>query len=422
MIGEEEFTVITLPEAEEIAAGWARRESERRGYDCTAMVAEFDLGFLVWTRPPSTVRPIPGGDARTVIDRETGLLSTWPSIPADVVARMYREHRPGLAGQRRTLDPEVELRRNARRRPSPTSAAHLTVDGRLFIARGAKGDQAIDHHPLVARYLSSVDRGTLVRGAERHAELIALSDLLHEADRTRTAAGAPGVTLDEVRAWLRTARFESFFVRESGDPLAGRPSRPCESCLAALVHFALLPWSDLGYAAEWRTLSDRIPQPGRFPDEVAGVLAFGGWMALPDEAAELLADTAIDQVMRVPGRNGRHRPFPAARALLREFPTLSVPRRGPGVRRAVRPVTLDPMLAAHTADLLAELAGVLGAGLFPIGVEAGGDAQLVVDEQGRIFALDQGGEWFVGASIDEALTSLLTGDGPAERVRDDGTW
>ena len=47
----------------------------------------------------------------------------------------------------------MELRRNARRRPAPTTAAHLTVDGRLFIARGAKGDQEIQHHPLVAAQL-----------------------------------------------------------------------------------------------------------------------------------------------------------------------------------------------------------------------------------------------------------------------------
>jgi hypothetical protein len=52
----------------------------------------------------------------------------------------------------------------------------------------------------------------------------------------------------------------------------------------------------------------------------------------------------------------------------------------------------------------------------------GGDAVVAIDERGRVFVLDQAGEWFVGPTFDEALVGLLTGDGPAERVRDDGTW
>jgi hypothetical protein len=83
---------------------------------------------------------------------------------------------------------------------------------------------------------------------------------------------------------------------------------------------------------------------------------------------------------------------------------------------------LDPTAAAHTADTLGEFAGVIGARLFPIGAEAQGDTILAVDEQGRIFALDQAGEWFLGETIDEAITGLLTGGGPARRIHDDGHW
>ncbi|MCA2212697.1 SUKH-3 domain-containing protein [Jidongwangia harbinensis] len=415
--------MITRTEAEEIAAGWARRESERRGYACTPMVSEFDLGFVVWTMQPPTVLPIPGDGARTVIDRETGAVATYPGVPADVVADLYRAHRPALAAQRRTADPEVELRRNARRRPSPTSAAHLTVDGRLLVARGAKGDQEIRHHPLVLRQLGTVDPRRLVRGAERHAELLVLSDALYEADRVRAAAGAAPITLDEARAWLRTAGFESFFVRESGDPLAGERSRPCETCLVALVDFALLPWSDLAFAEEWPAgHSDRVAQSGRFPAEVAGQLADAGWTPMHRESAEVLADLAINDVVRVAGLRHRHRPFPAVREVLTDFPALSSGRRGAGARRAIRQFTIAPLEAAHTADGLAELAEVVGAPLFPLGVEARGDAILAIDDRGRVFALDQGGEWFLGEGIDAVLTGLLTGDGPAERIRDDGTW
>src|SRR4051812_36963282 len=167
--------MITREDVEEIAAGWARGESERRGYECTPVISEFDLGFVVWTKQPPTVLPIPGDGARTVIDRATGALSTYPGVPANVIADLYRTHQPAVAARRRTVDPEVELRRNARRRPAPTTAAHLTLDGHLFIARGAKGDQQIDHHPLVAAQLAALPPAETVRGTERHAELIVLS-------------------------------------------------------------------------------------------------------------------------------------------------------------------------------------------------------------------------------------------------------
>ncbi|WP_306215823.1 SUKH-3 domain-containing protein [Actinoplanes sp. RD1] len=453
--------MITRAEAEEIAAGWARRETERRGYECTPMVSEFDLGFVVWTSQPRTVRPMPGDHARTVIDRETGVLSTFPGVPPAVVAAMYRERRPIVAAQRRTVDPQVELRRNARRLASPTTAAHLTVDGRLFTARGAKGDQTIDHHPLVARRLAELGAPATVRGADRHAELIVLSDALHEADRLRSEtggdalhgddglrseAGAEGLhesgaeglhesdghglqegdgdelREDAARAWLRTANFGAFLIREPGDPLAGAEARPCESCITVLVDFALLPWSCLAWTEPFRPWSANIAQPGRFPEPVAGVLADGGWRPVPAAVAEALADGMIDDALTVPGTRHRLRAFPAARAALTDFPGIFCGVRGPGVRRQVRWLNLEPAAAAHTADVLGEFGEVLGVALFPLGVEAKGDAIIAIDERGRVFALDQGGEWFVGETLDEALINLLTGDGPAERVRDDGTW
>ncbi|GID98458.1 SUKH-3 domain-containing protein [Amorphoplanes digitatis] len=410
--------MITLEDAEEIAADWARGESERRGYECTPVVSEFDLGFVVWTRQPSTVLPIPGDGARTVIDRATGALSTYPGVPANVIAELYRTHRAAVAARRRTVDPEVELRRNARRRPAPTTAAHLTADGHLFIARGAKGDQEIDHHPLVAARLAALDPAETVRGTERHAELIVLSDALYEADRRR----AEPMTLDEARTWLRTGEFEAFLVRDQGDPLGGTAARPCESCITILVDFALLPWSQLAFVEPFRPYSENIAQPGRFPDHVAGALADAGWRPMQQVVAEVLADGLIDDVVSVPGRRFRHRAFPAAREAIMAFPGIFCGLRGPGVRRWVRWLNLEPAAAAHSADVLGEFAEVIGASLFPLGVEAKGDAIVAIDERGRVFALDQGGEWFLGETLDQAVLSLLTGDGPAERVRDDGTW
>src|SRR4051794_22737245 len=266
---------ITRAEAEEIAAGWARLETERRGYACTPVLSEFDLGYLVWMRQPDSVTPIPGDGGRTLIDRATGLLTTWPSVPVETVAQLYRERRPALAAQRRTLDPSVELLRNVHRHPAPTTAAQLTVDGRVFRARGAKGDQEIGHHPLVVQYLNKVDPRTTVRGFERHAELIVLSDALH--------AHGDSLTPAEARDLLRTSVFEAFFVREPDDPQAGQPARLCESCVEALVDFAVLPWPELGRVQPMlpAALPDGIGPPGdpdRFPEPITQMLMRAGWL------------------------------------------------------------------------------------------------------------------------------------------------
>ena len=402
--------MISRSEAEEIAARWARDESEQRGYGCEPVLAEFDVGYVIWTRPPPTVLPVPGDGARTVIDRETGALSTWPAIPPEDIATLYRDRRP-LPG--RTVEVETTLRRAAHRGASPTTAAHLTVDGRLFRAQGAKGDRTITHHPLVRAYLSTVDPGALVRGAERHAELIVLSDALHDADRDRPAP----ITLAEARSWLITAQVAAYLVRERDDPLGGLVSRPCETCIGALVDFALLPWSDLAFTTEWRHGSDRIPEPGRFPHEVARTLAGGGWLELG--SLDVLGEEAVERTEAASG--GRLRAFAAARRVAAEFPRVRCGRRGPGTRRAIRLLTLDPVPGAHAVGALAELSEVIGAALFPIGVE-GGDAVVAIDERGRVFVLDQAGEWFVGDTLDEALVGLLTGDGPARRIDDDGRW
>ncbi|XVU25451.1 SUKH-3 domain-containing protein [Actinoplanes sp. CA-054009] len=387
---------ITRAEAEEIAARWAR------GQDGEPEIAEFDLGYVIWTRQPSTVLPAPGDGSRTVIDRETGVLSTWPSVPTEEIAAIYRERRPLPPG---TVDPAVSLLRLTRRSPVPTTVAHLTAGDRLFRAQGVKGDQEINHHPLVRRRLDEADPAGRVRGAERHAELVALSDALHSR--------GPEITLDEARAWLLHSRFQAFLVRDEGDPLGGAESRPCETCIAVLVDFAVLPWSDLAFTSEWRHGSERVPEPGRFPHDVARTLAGGGWVG-PVDRADLVA-----RAVEISG--DRLRPFEAAERAIAEFAGVRCGRRGPGARRAVRLLRLDPVPGAYTAGPLAELGELIGEELFPIGIE-GDDAVVAVDARGRVFVLDQGGEWMVGATVDEALVSLLTGDGPERRVHDDGGW
>ncbi|MEV6635270.1 SUKH-3 domain-containing protein [Actinoplanes sp. NPDC051470] len=406
--------MITLAQAEEIAAGWARLETARRGYECSAVVVEFDLGYAVWTRRADAATAEPGDGGRTVIDRDLGLVTTWPAVPVETLAELYRAQHPALSAQRRTVQPSVELLRGVRRKHSPTTAAHLTVDGHVFRARGAKGDQEIDHHPLIAgMFRAAAPHGELVRGCERHAELIVLSDALHEVERARSEP----LTLETAREAMRDSIFEAFYVREPGDPLAGAPAAPCDTCATGLAGFGVKSWEEVPvWGPPW--YDDQPAEPDRFPDEVARRLAGCGWKPL----IGLIGREALaDQKITMAQQHG-HQTFPAARRLLVDFPVMVAKRRMPGVRHRVRLFQFDMRVALHTAGVLADFAEVIGVPLFPFGTEEDGDSILAVDERGRVFALDQGGEWLIGETTDEAMTDLVMGDGPAARVQDDGTW
>lgn len=406
--------MIDRQEAERVAAAWARRESVRRGYECTPMLVEFDLGYVVWQQQPAGVVTVPGDLTTTVIDRDTGELTSWPALPPAVVQDEYRSlhDRPRPT---RTADPTAELRRSATRAGTPATAAHLTTTYGQFVARGAKGDQDLRHHPLVRDYLDDLPAGHLTRGGDRHAELIVVSDALHALDLER----AEPLSQEDARAAFAGAQLQAMRVREPGDPEGGRPARPCESCLKALVYFGVLEWPVLAFAEESRPPhADDVPDPGRFPPPVADAMVAAGWR--PRAGADALAAADVAQTTAVPGLTARHQPSPAAERVLTAYRGLVTKRGGPGEAVWIRRFTIRAFRAAHTADPLADLGRLIGTTLFPIGTE-NDDAILAVDPGGRVFALDQAGEWFIGPDIDAALTNLLLGR-PAPRIRDDGTW
>ena len=410
--------MIERQQAEQLAAVWARRDSERLGFPCTPVVEEFDLGYLITTRVAPEARALPGDLPTTVIDKQTGELSTWPRLPSPAVELLYRQRRPVEPPAPRTVDPAAQLLRELSRLPTPDAAAHLTLDGRTWVARGAKGEAELRHHPLVRAYLDELPPGHLVRGGERHAEMIVVSDVLHEYDHGRAADDLPPLTMAEAEGLLGSARIEVFRVREPGDPAGGPAKVPCSSCVNFLVRFNALPWSDLAYSREWRPQPQPDPEPGRFPPQVADSLVAAGWR--PHFGDEVLAEAAVRDVTAVTGKRHRHAVFPAALRTITAFPALESPCRGPGEQVWISRFDIHPWEMGHTADTLADFAAVLGVRLFPIGTE-GGESIIAVDEHGRIFALDQAGEWFLGPDIDAALTTLLLGHAPA-RVRDDGTW
>ncbi|MGC5029776.1 SUKH-3 domain-containing protein [Micromonospora sp. DT229] len=410
--------MIDREQAEQIAAAWARRDSQRLGHECRPMITEFDLGYVITTTVSAEVRAVPGDLPTTVVDKETGEVTTWPRVPPETVEQLFRRSRPSGPPAPRTVDPASQLLREIRRLPTPTTAAHLTIEGRVFIAQGVKGDVQLNHHRLVRAYLDQLPAGHLVRGGDRHAELVVVSDVLHEYDHHRATAGLAPLTIDDARDLLGSARFEVFHIREPGDPHGGPADRPCDSCIDMLVDFSLLPWSDRAYTVTWYPDAAPDPSPGRFPPEVAQSLVAAGWR--PHFGDEVVAMSAIRDVSAVRGKVHEHPAFPAATSTLTAFPSLVGGRRGPGEQVWISRFDIRPRQVAHTADTLADFAAVIGARLFPIGTE-NQHSIIAVDEHGRIFALDQAGEWFLGADIDQALVTLLLGRAPA-RVRDDGTW
>ncbi|MFG1673187.1 SUKH-3 domain-containing protein [Micromonospora sp. NPDC049282] len=410
--------VIERQQAEQIASVWARRDSDRLGFPCTPVVEEFDLGYVIVSTVSTGARALPGDLPTTVIDKETGEVSTWPRIPADAVEQMYRQRRPTQPRAARTVDPAGQLLRELTRLPTPGAAAHLTLDGQLHVAQGAKGDVELRHHPLVRSYLDELPTGHLVRGGERHAEMIVVSDALHEHDHRRATDGLAPLTFEEARELLGTSRIEFFRIRESGDPAGGPAELRCESCIRFLVHFDVLPWPELAYAEAWHPEPQTPPDPDRFPAEVANALVVAGWR--PHFGDEVSAATSVRKVTEVSGIQHGHASFPAALSTLTAFPGLVSARQGPGEAVWISRFEVRPRKVAHTADTLADFGAVLGTRLFPLGSERQ-ESILAVDEHGRVFVLDQAGEWFLGADIDAALTTLLLGRAPA-RVRDDGTW
>ena len=128
-----------------------------------------------------------------------------------------------------------------------------------------------------------------------------------------------------------------------------------------------------------------------------------------------------EAVEAVEGMEYALRLFPAARDAYLEFCEIAPIRNGPGVAQRVRWFELGTRRAKHLADPVHEFGAVLGTRMFPLGVEGYSEAILVIDELGRVFSMDQGGEWFIAETLDRAVVALLTGL-PAARIRDDGTW
>lgn|GEM_PF-1242981 len=154
---------------------------------------------------------------------------------------------------------------------------------------------------------------------------------------------------------------------------------------------------------------------GRFAGEVDAALRRAGWY--PGRLLAAQAEEWAHAVAAYTSPEGyRHSVFPAAVAAWAEFGGLQVDLEGlagEGLLLARTPFTIDPLLGLHQPRTLSDLGRALGdVEVAPLGAELDARALLAVDEAGRVYSLDHSGEWFLGATLDHALTTLITGTLP----------
>ncbi|MFF3495675.1 SUKH-3 domain-containing protein [Streptomyces sp. NPDC002795] len=149
-------------------------------------------------------------------------------------------------------------------------------------------------------------------------------------------------------------------------------------------------------------------QDARFSDLVDATLRVAGWQPgrWDIKQAEFWADALRTHVSPA---GHRHSVFPAAVEAWAEFGGLHLTPTGPGRNIAPAQPHLDPLHGLHAARTLGDLGRALDTELAPLGAESGTEALLAVDTEGRVYALDHSGDWYLGPDMDEALSTLITG-------------
>jgi len=150
----------------------------------------------------------------------------------------------------------------------------------------------------------------------------------------------------------------------------------------------------------------------RFPVPVDAALRAAGWQPgrWDIKQAEIWADTLRDHTSPA---GHRHSVFPAAVEAWAEFGGLRIHPTGPG--RQIAPATLhiDPLHGLHLARTLGDLGRALDTQVAPLGAETDTESLLAIDAEGRVYALDHTGDWYLGPTIDHGLTTLISGIEPA---------
>ncbi|MFE9555796.1 SUKH-3 domain-containing protein [Streptomyces sp. NPDC006692] len=149
----------------------------------------------------------------------------------------------------------------------------------------------------------------------------------------------------------------------------------------------------------------------RFPVPVDAALRTAGWHPgrWDIRQAEAWADVLRGHTSPA---GHRHTVFPAAVEAWAEFGGLNLTAPGPGRRNAPAALRFDPLAGLHLARTLADLGRALETDIAPLGEEGDHQAVLAIDAEGRVYALDHTGDWYLGSDIDHALNTLITGTQP----------
>lgn len=145
---------------------------------------------------------------------------------------------------------------------------------------------------------------------------------------------------------------------------------------------------------------------GRFPPDVREVLDQAGWFPGRDMTA------AVDLwLARFADELAGLECFPAVRAALIEFGGLILPQLGrsgepgAGFASGIQPTRTGGVLA-DCSEIFAE---EFDNPVFPLGNNADGPSELVMDAQGRVFQLHWADDFFIGPDIDTAIIALIRG-------------
>ncbi|AWW39164.1 MULTISPECIES: SUKH-3 domain-containing protein [Streptomyces] len=156
---------------------------------------------------------------------------------------------------------------------------------------------------------------------------------------------------------------------------------------------------------------DQGGHSSRFAGPIDAALRTAGWQPgrWDIKQAEIWADTLREHTSPA---GHRHAVFPAAVEAWAEFGGLHITPTGPGRRIAPATLHLDPLHGLHMARTLGDLGRALDTEVSPIGAETDTQAVLAIDNEGHVYALDHTGDWYLGPTIDDALTGLLAGTEP----------
>ena len=149
----------------------------------------------------------------------------------------------------------------------------------------------------------------------------------------------------------------------------------------------------------------------RFAVPVDAALRAAGWQPgrWDIKQAEVWADTLREHTSPA---GHRHAVFPAAVEAWAEFGGLHIAPTGPGRQVAPAHLHFDPLHGLHLARTLGDLGRALDTEVCPLGAESDTEALLAIDAEGRIYALDHTGDWYLGPDIDQALAGLVAGIEP----------